>query len=64
MQRFVDAYGLTFPIPLDIDGEIEIAYRITSFPTTYMLGSDGKIGQRIVGPMDEDRMKDLVDNLE
>lgn len=64
VQRFVDAYGLTFPIPLDIDGEMEIAYRIISIPTTYMIGTDGKIGQQIVGPMDEDRMKDLVDNLE
>ena len=44
--------------PLDIDGEMEIAYRIISIPTTYIIGTDGKIGQQIVGPMDEDKMKD------
>jgi len=64
VQRFIDAYGLTFPIPLDVDGEMEMAYRISSTPTTYMIGTDGKIGQRIVGPMDEDKLKDLVDVLE
>ena len=44
--------------PLDIDREMEIAYRIISIPTTYIIGSDEKIGQQIVGPMDEDKMKD------
>ena len=50
--------------PLDIDREMEIAYRIISIPTTYIIGSDEKIGQQIVGPMDEDKMKNLVDWLE
>ena len=64
VRRFIDAHGLTFPILLDVDGEIGVAYRITSIPTTYMIGTDGKIGQQIVGPLDEDRMKVLVDSLE
>lgn len=64
VQRFIDAYKLTFPIPLDVDGKVEKAFNIISYPTTYMLGTDGKIGQRIVGPIDEERMKDLVDDLQ
>ncbi|WP_342511624.1 redoxin domain-containing protein [Sporosarcina sp. FSL K6-1522] len=63
VQHFIDAYGLTFPIPLDIDGNVEKAYRIMAYPTTYMLGTDGKIGQQIIGPMDEATMKDLVEGL-
>jgi len=64
VRRFIDAYGLTFQIPLDIDGEMEIAYRIISIPTTYIIRANGNIRQRIIGLMDEDRMKDLVDGLE
>lgn len=64
VQRFIDAHGLTFPIPLDVDGEMEIEYGITSYPTTYMVGTDGKVGQRIIGPMNENIMKDLVDALD
>lgn len=63
VQRFIDAYGLTFPIPLDVDGNVEKAYRIMTYPTTYMLGTDGKIGQQIIGPMDEATMKVLVEGL-
>ena len=64
IQRFIDAFGLTFPIPLDIDGKVDKAYGIVSIPTTYMIGTNGEIGQIINGPMDEKSLKSFVDNLE
>lgn len=64
VKKFVDAYGLTFPIPLDKDGRVMNAYQIVPIPTTYMIGTDGKIEYKIVGPMDEKMMKDLVKNLD
>ncbi|PID14947.1 MULTISPECIES: redoxin domain-containing protein [unclassified Sporosarcina] len=64
IEKFVDAYGLTFPIPLDNDGEVMNAYNILPIPTTYMIGTDGKIKHKIIGPMDEKTIKELVDNLD
>jgi thiol-disulfide isomerase/thioredoxin len=64
IEEFIDAYGLTFPIPLDEEGTIKDAYRIIPIPTTFMIGTDGKIGQKIVGPMDEKSLRDLVKNLD
>jgi len=64
IQRFIDALCLTFPIPLDIDGKVDKAYGIVSIPTTYMIGTNGEIGQIINGPMDEKSLKSVVDNLE
>lgn len=61
---FVDAYGLTFPIPLDEDGKVGENYSVISIPTTYMLGTDGRIAQKIIGPMDENMMTDLIDSLQ
>ena len=63
VEQFIDAYGLTFPIPLDKDGAIMDAYQVITIPTTFMLGTDGTIVHKIVGPMDEKMMKDLVSNL-
>ncbi|WP_342512960.1 redoxin domain-containing protein [Sporosarcina sp. FSL K6-1522] len=63
VEQFIDAYGLTFPIPLDEDGAIMDAYQVMTIPTTFMLGTDGTIVHKIVGPMDEKMMKDLVSNL-
>lgn len=62
--EFVEEYGLTFPIPLDEDGKVGDMYSVISIPTTYMLSTDGTIAQKIIGPMDENMMRDLIDSLE
>ncbi len=64
VEEFIDAYGLTFPIPLDEEGTVMDAYRIIPIPTTFMIGTDGKISQKIVGPMDEKTLRDHVKNLD
>ena len=43
VQRFVDNFGLTFPILLDYKGEVSDLYRLRAFPTSYFVGRDGKI---------------------
>lgn len=62
--NFVEDYGLTFPIPLDEDGQVGEKYNVISIPTTYMLSTDGRIAQKIIGPMDENMMTDMINSLE
>lgn len=64
IEDFVASYGLTFPIPLDEEGVVIDAYKVMSIPTTYMIGTDGAIAQKIIGPMDEKMMEDLVESVE
>ncbi len=63
VEDFVEAYGLTFPIPLDTEGIGMDQYDAFSIPTTYILNTDGTISQKIIGPMDEKIMTELVDDL-
>lgn len=63
VEEFIDEYGLTFPIPLDKDGEIGEMYEVMTIPTSFILGTDGKLAQIIYGPMDDKMMSDLVNNL-
>jgi len=63
-KEFVEDYELTFPIPTDMDGELEKTYEILTIPTTYMIDTAGLIRHKIVGPMDEQMMIDLVDSME
>ncbi len=63
VEKFIDAYGLTFPIPMDRDGIVMDQYQVMTIPTTYMIGTDGTIAHKIVGPMDEKKLKELVNNL-
>ena len=46
---FAQQYGLTFPIPLDLDGRIGVQYRIRALPTTYFIDADGVIRRVIRG---------------
>lgn len=62
VEEFIAGYGLTFPIPLDSDGTVTEAYKIAIIPTTYIIGTDGKVNQRVVGPMDEKTIEKIIGN--
>ena len=63
VEKFIDAYGLTFPIPMDSKGIVGDQYQVMTIPTTYMIETDGTIAHKIIGPMDEKKLKELVNNL-
>lgn len=60
VSEFVDQYGLTFPILMDEDGTVAGTYEVYTIPTTYVLNEDGTVHQKIIGPMDEPTMNDLI----
>lgn len=64
VQNFIDAYNITFPIPLDEKGIVGETYQAFQIPTTYMLNTDGTIAHKIIGPMDEAIMEQLVQDLD
>lgn len=49
---FVESFKLTFPIPLDQKGEVADLYRVTAFPTTYLIDKKGIIRQKVIGTID------------
>lgn len=63
VENFVDEYGLTFTIPLDLDAEIGKDYQAFTIPTTYLINTEGKIHQKIIGPMDEEIMENMADEM-
>ena len=64
IEAFVNDYGLTFDIPLDVDGDVGTQYQAFTIPTSYIIDSNGIITKRIVGPMDESMMTNLVSEIE
>ncbi|TWT04881.1 peroxiredoxin [Planomicrobium sp. CPCC 101079] len=63
VQEFVSANNLTFPIPLDKEGDIGSIYQAVTIPTSYMIDTEGRIQNKHLGPMDEKAMKDYIANL-
>lgn len=63
VQRFVEDFGLTFPILLDLDGSISSHYQIFTIPTTFVIDSNGVIQKKIVGPLNKEMMEKLVSSI-
>lgn len=63
IENYVKEYALTFDIPLDEEGTIGAQYQAFSIPTSYIIDSKGIITKKIVGPMDEDMMKTLTNEI-
>lgn len=62
--RFAAQNGLTFPIPLDMDGQTARRYAVRSLPTSFFIGRDGLIREVIIGgPMAEALLRTRVENL-
>jgi thiol-disulfide isomerase/thioredoxin len=62
--RFAALNGLTFPIPLDMDGQAARRYAVRSLPTSFFIGRDGIIREVIIGgPMAEALLRTRVEKL-
>lgn len=64
VRKFADAYGLTFPILFDKNGEVMDAYQILTLPMTYIINTDGTIAHQIRGPVEEKVLNELLNNLD
>jgi cytochrome c biogenesis protein CcmG/thiol:disulfide interchange protein DsbE len=58
-RRFVERFGLTFPIVFDGDGGVSKAYGVRGYPETFVIDRQGKLVDAIVGAVntDEDRAR-------
>lgn len=51
IANFVDQFGLTFPVPLDSDGQVSRTYQVRGLPTTFFVDAEGVIRDTFTGPM-------------
>jgi peroxiredoxin len=63
VKAFVDKNGITFPIPLDEEDKVNEMYQILSIPTTYFIDSKGLIGNKYIGAMNHETMKQFMSEL-
>jgi peroxiredoxin len=50
IRAYAKEFGLTFPLVLDLKGEIYSAYGVIGLPTTFLVGRDGRAVGLAVGP--------------
>ena len=64
IESFVDKNRLTFPVLLDQEGYTKKEYHILQIPTTYILDREGVIAYKIMGPLDEKKLIELMEQLQ
>jgi cytochrome c biogenesis protein CcmG, thiol:disulfide interchange protein DsbE len=57
-QRFVERYGLTYPIAHDRNGSTLGRFGLTGFPETWFVGRDGRlVGEHVSGEISEQELE-------
>ncbi|XID96197.1 peroxiredoxin family protein [Paenibacillaceae bacterium WGS1546] len=60
VKRYADEEALSFPIVLDEDGAVLSQYRVTAYPTTFVIGPEGDIRGRYLGAISYEQMKKVA----
>ena len=51
IREFSQQYGITYPVALDMEGEVSTAYRLFPLPTSYFVDAQGRIRYIRVGEL-------------
>lgn len=60
VEKFVEEFGITFPIPLDEENQQYETYEVLTIPTTFFIDEKGIIQQKHVGPMSYEFMEKTI----
>lgn len=63
VNQATNKFGLTYPMPLDLDGAVASLYQVRGTPTTIFIDAEGVIRARHVGPLTEDKYAQYVEPL-
>ncbi|WP_164668887.1 redoxin domain-containing protein [Virgibacillus doumboii] len=65
VRNYIDKYGYTYPVPLDKKGKVKELYNVAGVPSTYFIGTDGKVQQPPkLGPMTYEYMVEMANKLD
>ncbi|GED68369.1 thiol:disulfide interchange protein tlpA [Brevibacillus reuszeri] len=64
VSAFVQRYGMTFPILMDVDKQVSGVYKAISIPTSFIIDSSGVIQNKYIGPMNQEMMENMLSAIE
>ncbi len=60
VRAFVKEFGLTFPVVMDIEGDVASTYQIFAYPTSYIIDSQGIIQEIFKGAINYEIMEKAI----
>ena len=64
VKDFITNNKYSFPVLLDVKGEISQLYQVTGIPTSYFIDTEGYLDDGATGAIPLESMKEFVNNLE
>jgi peroxiredoxin len=52
VEPFLNQYGLSFPVLLDVKSQLQKLYGTTGVPESFIIDKDGRLVEKVVGPRD------------
>jgi thiol-disulfide isomerase/thioredoxin len=62
-QAYIDQYGYSFDVLLDIEGAVTNGYGVSGFPTTCFIDKDGKLQNAVIGAISEAKLRTNIQAL-
>jgi peroxiredoxin len=60
VPAFLEKTNYTFPILYDDKGTVQKLYGVYKFPESFIVGKDGKVVEKIIGPLDWSSLKTIT----
>jgi peroxiredoxin len=62
VKKYIDKYKLTFPVPLDTQGEVKKEYGVRAHPEHFLVNKRGELIGKTLGPRNwmETKSRDLI----
>lgn len=64
VNRFIDKYDLSFPVPHDTKGVVSDLYKVGPIPTSYFINPEGEIVEKIEGALTLDRLEEYFQQIQ
>ena len=59
-KKFVQIFRISYPVGRDLDWRIGNLYGVEATPTSYFIGKDGKVVERVEGPLEEEAIEQRI----
>ena len=64
VNKFVKRHGLTFPVVIDKDNQVQQRYLINPLPATYLIDKNGKVVDYTTGSLTEEKIQKMMEKIQ
>lgn len=62
-RRFIEQYGLTFPVLIDRDGDVYFDFGVNGVPEAFFLRAGLEVARRYIGELREQEFRDMLEDI-